>query len=266
MPELTANGCRLFFQRLGRGGPTAVFVHGLIMDNLSSWWYTVATKAAQGADVLLYDLRGHGLSERTPSGYTVPDAVADLAALLDQLGIDHPVHLIGNSYGGVVALAFACTHPRRTASLVLVEAHAAIEGQSDYDRGKLAEGLDLGGIFLDDEQVNTWLDQFGGRKLNRMATRAKALLTSTTLIEDLRGAPPFTRSELRAIGCPVLLLYGEHSDIFSRAVLLEELIPRAELRVLDGVDHTALSTATGEVRAGILGWLDRHRAEPTARR
>jgi pimeloyl-ACP methyl ester carboxylesterase len=236
------------------------------MDNLSSWWYTVATKVAQSADVVLYDLRGHGLSERTESGYTVDDSVADLTALLDELGIEGAVHLIGNSYGGVVALAFASAYPQRTASLVLLEAHAAVEGQSEYDRGKLAEGLDLGGIFLDHEEVNAWLDQFGGRKLNRMAERARALLTETTLIQDLRAVPPFSIDQLGALRCPVLLLYGEHSDIFSRALLLERLVPGAELRVLDDVDHSALTNATKEIRNQILSWLGGQHVEPVIRR
>lgn len=258
MPELTANGCRFFYQRIGAAGPTVVFVHGLVMDNLSSWWYTVATKAARAADVLCYDLRGHGMSERTPSGYAVADAVADLAGILDGLGIDHPVHLVGNSYGGVVGLAFAEAFPQRTASLVLLEAHAAVEGLDERDQDMLAHGLDLAGTMLDDTVVNRWLEHIAGRKLNRMAARSKDLLTNTSLVDDLRGSPPFTAEALQAITCPVLLLFGEHSDIFTRAVLLEQLLPKSELHVLEGIDHTALMSATPEVRRLIIEWLAAH--------
>lgn len=266
MPELTANGCRFFYQRIGSGEPTAVFLHGLVMDNLSSWWYTVATRAARHADVLCYDLRGHGMSERPPGGYTVADSVADLTGILDELGIDHPVHLIGNSYGGVVGLAFAGAHPQRTASLVLLEAHAAVEGLDERDADMLAHGLDLAGTLLDDTVVNRWLDHIAGRKLNRMADRAKDLLTNTSLVDDLRASPPFTAEALAAIACPTLLLFGEHSDIFTRAELLERLIPTAQLHVLEGIDHTALMSATPEVRRLIVEWLAAHRAaEPTPR-
>jgi pimeloyl-ACP methyl ester carboxylesterase len=263
MPELTANGCRFFYQRIGpaagRGAePTAVFVHGLVMDNLSSWWYTVATRAARHADVLCYDLRGHGMSERTPQGYSVLDSVDDLAGILDVLGIDHPVHLIGNSYGGVVGLAFARAFPERAASLVLLEAHAAVEGLDERDADMLAHGLDLAGTLLDDTVVNRWLDHIAGRKLNRMAARAKDLLTNTSLVDDLRASPPFTGEELEALTCPTLLLFGEHSDIFTRAQLLERLIPHAELHVLEGIDHTALMSATPQVRELIIDWLAAH--------
>jgi pimeloyl-ACP methyl ester carboxylesterase len=259
MPELIANGRRFFVLRLGAGEPTAVFVHGLVMDNLSSWWFTVANAAAREADVVCYDLRGHGRSERSTSGYSVTDSVDDLAAVLDALGISHPVHIVGNSYGGVVGLAFARAHPERTAGLVLVEAHAAIEGQEERDKDKLAHGLDLAGAVLDMDAVNSWLDQVGGRKLNRMAARAKELIYESTLVRDLRTSPPFTPAELAAIDCPVLILYGEHSDIVSRAVLLEQLLPHAELHLLKGIDHTALMSATAEVRRGIVDWLVAHR-------
>ena len=64
-------------QRLGPtpedapAAPTVVFVHGLVMDNLSSFYYTLAAPLAQaGFGTVLFDLRGHGLSERPPSGYT----------------------------------------------------------------------------------------------------------------------------------------------------------------------------------------------------
>jgi pimeloyl-ACP methyl ester carboxylesterase len=258
MPWVNVNGLRFFYQRMGGGQPTVVFAHGLVMDNLSSWWYTMANATAARADVLCYDLRGHGLSERPPSGYGVADSVADLLALLDALGIDGPIHLVGNSYGGVIGLALAVAAPERVAGLVLVEAHASVEGQRERERAQLAHGLDLAGVFLDDDDVNSWLDTVGGRKLNRMAAAAKALIYDTTLADDLRDSAPFTEEQLAGVTCPVLLVYGEHSDIFSRAVLLERLLPRVDLHVVAGIDHSVLMGATAEVRRLVLDWVRDH--------
>src|SRR5438552_5849704 len=123
MADVVANGVRHHVQRLGRGERTVVFVHGLVMDNLSSFYFTLANPIAEGAEVILYDLRGHGLSERPASGYSVASLVADLAALLDALAITRPVALVGNSFGGLVALAFAAAHPERVERLVLIDAH-----------------------------------------------------------------------------------------------------------------------------------------------
>ena len=69
MAEIVARGVRFHVQHLdlSLGGnhpdrPLVVFLHGLVMDNLSSWYFTVANPVARIADVLLYDLRGHGKS------------------------------------------------------------------------------------------------------------------------------------------------------------------------------------------------------------
>ena len=67
-------------------------------------------------------LRGHGDTERPPTGYSAEAAVRDLTALLDALGVDQPVHLVGNSSGATVALAMAVTHPARIAKVLLIEA------------------------------------------------------------------------------------------------------------------------------------------------
>lgn len=258
MPEVTARGHRFFVQRMGEGKSTAVFVHGLVMDNLSSWWFTVANAAARTCDAVCYDLRGHGRSEVTPSGYAVADSVDDLAAILDELGVHHPVYVIGNSYGGVVGLAFAQAYPERTAGLVLVEAHASIEGEDDREVDQLAHGLDLAGALLDEDIVNHWLDQVGGRKLNRMAARAKELIWNTSMVDDLRNSPPFSPENLGRIECPVLLVYGEESDIIGRARTLARILPNSELHILEGIDHTALMSSVADVRAAILDWLGEH--------
>ena len=70
MPAIRANGARFHVQQLattaGADAPTVVFVHGLVTDNLSSFYYTLAGPVvAAGARAVLYDLRGHGRSERT---------------------------------------------------------------------------------------------------------------------------------------------------------------------------------------------------------
>src|SRR6476659_2903719 len=133
MAKVTAGGIRFHVQRLPAhrprasadhpaDSPTVVFVHGLGFDNMSSFYFTLANPAARaGADVILYDLRGHGDTERPTTDYSVEASVRDLTALLDALGVTKPVHLVGNSFGGMVALALAMAHPTRVASLLLIE-------------------------------------------------------------------------------------------------------------------------------------------------
>src|SRR5947208_17062692 len=138
MADVTARGLRFHVQTMpgAPDGPVVVFIHGLVMDNLSSFYYTLAGPAATaGFRSVLYDLRGHGRSERPPSGYGAADAVADLFAVLDALGHRRPVHLVANSFGGVIALNAALARPERVGGLVMVEAYgpAGHEGEWTED-------------------------------------------------------------------------------------------------------------------------------------
>lgn len=256
MAEVTAGGVRFHVQRLvPRHGPRrpahpVVFIHGLGMDNLSSFYYTLANPMAHaGAEVILYDLRGHGLSERPPTGYRVADSVADLAALLDALAVDGPVHLVGNSYGGTVALSFAVAYPSRVASLVLIEAHFSVAGWAEQIA---AEDSRLG-IFLAGDGVRDWLTTLG-RKVTRLVEMADELLHRTTFLADLQAVQPIPMSRLGALSCPVRAVYGEHSDVVDYARELEHL-PHCVLTVVAGCGHSVLMDATAVLRDIVLDWF-----------
>ena len=255
MPRVDANGLHFHVQRLGDGAatdrPTVVMLHGLVADNLSSFYYTIANPMGLVADTYLYDLRGHGRSDMPRTGYTVHDHVEDLRALLAVWGADGPVHLVGNSFGGVVALAFAHLFPERVASLVLVEAHFATEGWGEHMAGSLA----LAAFGLDEDGVKEWLEQNAGRKLSRLARHSEKLLMETSLIEDLQRERPFSHEALAGIACPTLAIYGEGSDILDRANDLQRHLPGCELHVVPGCTHSVLFEATAFVRERTLAWV-----------
>jgi pimeloyl-ACP methyl ester carboxylesterase len=256
MAEVKARGLTVHVQRLGRGPGTVVFVHGLVMDNLSSFYFTLANPVARFADVVLYDLRGHGKSERPPAGYAVPELVQDLDALLDALDVRTPVHLVGNSFGGLLALAFALSHPDRVAGLVLIDAHL-------HDACWAAEMIAT--LSLEGEErdrriagsFQSWLGRHSQRKRTRLAENAEALVHGTALLRDLQSSPPLDEASLGRVRCPVLALYGERSDVRERGEALARALPDCTLRILPGCTHSVLWEATETVRDEVTAWLSR---------
>ena len=269
MAEVVANGLKFHVQHVGQSRaaqdhehgpdpsdpseprPQVVMLHGLVIDNLSSWYYTLANPLALHADVHLYDLRGHGLSEMPKSGYSVEDNVNDLEALLNEWGIDTPVHLFGNSFGGVVSLAFAHRHPERVASLFLIEAHFAVEGWGEHMAGSLA----LAAFGLDEDAVQGWLANNADRKLSRLAKRSERFLMNTSLIDDLQAEQPI--GWLGEISCPTYAMYGSESDILDRAKELKAKVPNCELEIVEGCSHSLLTERSALVRDRALAWMER---------
>ena len=90
MPKVQLpNGVRIHYQQVGEG-PDLVMVHGLT-GNLAVWHLRIVPELSDRFRVLTYDLRGHGLSDTPPTGYS-PDAMAeDLLGLLDALEIERPL-------------------------------------------------------------------------------------------------------------------------------------------------------------------------------
>lgn len=265
MAEVTAGGIRFHVQRLPAhplaespdqpaASRTVVFVHGLGIDNMSSFYYTLANPAARaGADVILYDLRGHGNSERPPTGYSVESSVRDLTALLDALGVDQPVHLVGNSFGGTIALAMAMTHPELVASVMLIEPliEAAIIGEEEWEAKMarmLAEGMRLRTVLGGRAQY--------GRKLHRFYASIDALVNGTTLTTDLRGQRPFRGADLQSVSCPVMAVYGDNSDIIDQGYRLKQLLPNCELTVVPDCGHFLIVEASGVLCDLLLRWLN----------
>ena len=255
MTKTAVNGIEMNVIRLAGPAdqhlPTVVFLHGLIMDNLSSYYFTIAPGVAEVTDVLVYDLRGHGMSDRPPTGYTLDDATADLAAVLASQGITEPVVLVGNSFGGTIALHTAITRPDLVAGLGLVEAHPVVPNWGN----EIMEDIEEMVAGFDEPGVREFITGDGGRKLKKMAATCETLVNQTSLSADLRAEPPMTAARLATISCPTLCLYGDSSDILDRANMLVDTIPKASLVILGGCTHSVLMEAPDEIESELRRWL-----------
>jgi pimeloyl-ACP methyl ester carboxylesterase len=122
---VSINGLRLHVLEWdAAASSTVLLLHGGSAH--AHWWDLFAEAIADRYRVLALDLRGHGDSEHAiPAAYRLADYAADLAALIEHLGLER-VHLIGHSLGAMVATLYAGEHRSRVRSLAVVDSSLRI--------------------------------------------------------------------------------------------------------------------------------------------
>jgi pimeloyl-ACP methyl ester carboxylesterase len=253
MSRIAVGAVTLHVQQLGAPGrPTIVLLHGIGTDSLASWYFTVGKPLADaGLRVVMYDLRGHGRSDRPPTGYRLEDFVGDLAGLLAALEVTEPVYLLGNSFGGTIGFSFAVEFPGRVAGLAVIESEPATAQWA----AKMAVNLARAGEQLPHTEAIAWIRLRYGAHTARLARGAARMLAATTMTTDIPASHPPDKARMAALACPVLSIYGADSDLAEQAPLLESLLPRARSVMVAGQQHSVLVERPREVGSLVLSWL-----------
>lgn len=125
MPEILANGIKIYFELYGpENGEVIVLSNGIMMST-AAWGYQTPV-LARHMRVLLYDCRGMWRSEHPAGPYSMEQHADDLAALLDGLHIDQ-AHIAGISYGSEVSMVFALRYPEKTRSLIVMDGVSQVD-------------------------------------------------------------------------------------------------------------------------------------------
>ncbi|MCX7070961.1 MAG: alpha/beta hydrolase [Gammaproteobacteria bacterium] len=275
MAEVQLNDVTIAYQQMGEG-PDLVFVHGLAASR-AFWFLHYALPLSKHFRITLFDLRGHGYSSMPASGYQAIDAAADLAGLLDHLGIARCL-LVGHSYGGGVALEFAGRHPQRVERLVVMDTkiNALQPTQRLSDSPHLSpfeidvasrSGHDwqnepqVGLLFLDvlarwktsggGSEAKDVFTPFGeGRGAQRTAKQFVALMDSSSALQEV-VMPGIDGPAIAALPMPCLWIYGEWSRSMPSCRALQALRPAAEFRLVAEGGHFFPISNAGPV----LTWL-----------
>lgn len=117
---LDVGGHELYFECVGTGSPTVVLEAGL--GDTRTKWEDVQPQLGRLTRTCSYDRADLGASTRTAVVHDAGDEIRDLERLLDGADIEPPYLLVGHSYGGLLARAFAHEHPDQLAGVVLVDA------------------------------------------------------------------------------------------------------------------------------------------------
>jgi pimeloyl-ACP methyl ester carboxylesterase len=276
MPVFTRDNAHIYFEDHGSGEPV-IAVHGLIEN--TTYWKNIADDIIKKYRFIPMDMRGHGQTvvSGEPSGFDVDTIGDDVVALAGHLNIER-FHLLTHSTGGFIGVRYAMRDSRRLASLILTgtgSATSVLPGDPESLRvlhSKFAHSFEK----LDWEQMIAIVRVIPGPFFRGIveSPRAEELLQSAYEMirqSDRATIAKFVRSfytdpdpcieGLRAIRCPVLIVYGEKDDLFiESSKLMAREIPGAQIIEYLGAGHMTALESPQLLAADIMQFMALHPA------
>jgi len=251
---MSVNGLDLHYLDWGNvGAPPVVCVHGYTSS--AEPFNALARHFHDRFHIVAPDVRGHGESAWSPDGaYQYRDQVADLAGLVDQLGLAR-FTLIGTSMGGIIAMAFAAAHAARLVGLVINDIGPDVEEGSQRIT-QMVGGRPDGFATLEDAMayrreispVTASRPMSDQREVALGVLRQRAdgrwvwKMDPAYIRQRVQhGAPPRPAlwPVLKSLPCPTLVVWGTESDVLleAQARRMVGVLPRGELVKVAGVAH-----------------------------
>tara|TARA_R110001583_G_scaffold168885_2_gene321752 strand:- start:3027 stop:3881 length:855 start_codon:yes stop_codon:yes gene_type:complete len=244
--SVVANGIRTNVHDVGQG-PPVLLIHGS-GPGVTAWanWRLVMPELARQARVIAPDMVGFGYTDRPQrQRYDMDAWVAQAVGLLDALGIEQ-ADLVGNSFGGALALALAIRHPKRVRRLVLMGSVGVTF--------PITPGLDaVWGYTPSLDNMRKLLDVFAydralvSDELARLRYEASIRPGFQASFADMFPAPrqrwvdamASAEQDIRALPHDTLIVHGREDQVIplSNSLTLSEWIVRSQLHVFGQCGH-----------------------------
>lgn len=265
------DGVGLAYAVSGEGPPlvkTMSWLNHLDFDWESPVFGPLFRELSSRHQLLRYDSRGAGLSDREVKDFSFDALASDLEAVIAASGIE-PFAMLGISQGAALAIDYAARHPERVSHLVLWGGYA--RGRKRRGRTEDAEQAEafktlmrhgwgkpsstflrmFASLYLpeaNEKQIQWWTD------LQRVATSPENAVRLRDAIDDIDVS-----DRLAQVKAPTLILHSEREEVapFSEARRMAARIPNATLVPLDSANHLVLTQETAWQRAvdEIVGFL-----------
>lgn len=244
--------------------PAVLFHHGV--GACGAVWDGWTPTLVGRRRLIRFDLRGHGASPLPPGFEWSLDAmVDDLGAVADAAAGADRFHLVGESLGGTVALAFAARRPARVLSLAVsngTHLGGAIENLEPWERLIREEGMGAWSAHMMKERF------FDGALTPRMARWYEEQQASAEPDAILGGAAMLAGTdltpELARVSCPVLLLHPDSSPFIPVETMaaLRRALPDARLQVFAHARHGLPYSHAAECAAAVARFIDESAPSP----
>lgn len=243
MLRAEVGGLSVAYQRAG-DGPPMVLLHGFTHD--SRVWRPQLESLADRFTVIAWDAPGAGQSPDPPETFAIGDWADCLAGFLDAVGV-HAAHIVGLSWGGLLAQEFYRRHAARVRSLVLADTYAGWKGSlpDPIPEERLAACLRDASLPAA-EFVPTYVPgMFGASPRQEVRDELAGIMADFHPIGFRLMATALahadTRDLLPTIRVPTLLIWGD-ADARSPLTVAHQLhdaIPGARLAVIPGAGHVS---------------------------
>jgi pimeloyl-ACP methyl ester carboxylesterase len=244
MDHIDVYGMRIAYTKAG-SGPPLVLLHGAPCD--SRTWQWMVPDLAGDHTVLAWDAPGFGDSSDIDDSWRAPQFADVFAAFVAAVGIERP-HVVGHSFGTMVALSLFQYHPAVPASLTLIGGYAGWAGSLRPE--EVARRLDM---FLGMAELGDTFDpkSYPGLFSDLIPADREAVLM-TMMRENVRpaairaaghvGAETDLRPVLPTVDVPTLVLHGEADarSPLTNAEALHAAIPTSQLVVLPRLGHACV--------------------------
>lgn len=241
-----------------REGPGVLFLHGL--GSCADDWGLQVPMVSERYWVLALDMPGHGRSSQPVGWPSIEDMMLLVASVVKEQA-ELPVHVVGLSLGGAVAMQLALAHPEAVRSLTLVNTFAKLHSGSSGLFRKLVRiaFVALGRM----DRVGQWVAAglFPGPDQELLRQAAAERITSNPRGAYLRAIWAATRFDIRdrlhEINIPTLVVAGELDKTVSMDAKKElaSNIPDARLVVIPDSGHATPIDATEEFNRTLLDYL-----------
>ncbi len=229
------------------GGEDVICIHGLTAN--CRCWDVIAPAISPGHRLLAVDLRGRGLSDKPPTGYSEEHHIRDLIKVMDDLQLERAV-LMGHSLGGYIAMGCAAMHPERVKGLILLDAGGELS-QEHWDRvtaaikpsiDRLEQTFPSAEAFLDlmkqvpflqpwSDSIETWLRY----DIETAADGVRSRIRPENIREEVANKRRTGAARLyKDLPCPVLVLRAMEGILQPDDILLpQEAVDRMVREILD---------------------------------
>jgi pimeloyl-ACP methyl ester carboxylesterase len=268
MQRARINGVELAYELRGAGEPL-VMIHGAQGDQ--SMFAGVAPMFTDQFQVLTFDQRGSGLSEKPDMAYSMAMFADDTAVLMEHVGFAS-AHILGVSMGGMIAQEFALCHPRKTRSLVLGCTTPGGPKSIALGGGALAQAYstqpmsaeERGRLLAEACFTKGYIEKHPEIIPAMIESRRQRPIDPTALGHRMKAAHAHdTYDRLPQITCPTLVITGKDDVLISweNSRILAERIPGAKFVLLEPAGHLFWGEQPEQSRAAIRSFLQEQLAK-----